>query len=414
MTFKSKKTAIAAAALFAVCAVPAYAADFMAGGTTMSVYGVLDGSVYTLNASGGGSSWGWASNNTATSRLGFAPTRDLGNGLKVGGQLEQELEFATGGSGDGVAVNQQNNIGTTANGGGTFNRAANVFISGTSWGELRLGRQIAPSLAIAAGGDVFGYNSGGYLNQWVYSSLLNGVLMTGKGGQWNINPNASAAGLDLFNSGLLYVTPAMGGFQAKLFTTIGSNYQPITGGGGAGNAFNYGGITDMSLSFNNGPLSLTLGQLSASNDPGTPGSNLTTTYTGNALTATQFTASYKMNATKLNFAYGTQTFNSDYQNLTGADNIRVISFGVTQNLNEKTRLGASYTQTDDTTASVTNAKTLSLLAEYNLDSNTAIYTEFSSTQDNAADFSGVYGSTLPAVTSGGSVTSLMAGVRLKF
>lgn len=408
------KRSVAAAVLTAISAIPAHAVDFQAGGTNMSVYGILDGSVYSMT-SNAGSSQGWASNNSATSRLGFSPSRELGNGLKVGGVLEQEIEFATGGSGDGVTTNQQNGAGAP----GTFNRAANIYVS-SSWGELKLGRQTAPSLALAVSGDTFGYNSGGYLNQWVYSSLLNGLLVTGAGGQANINPNGGNAGVDLFNSGLLYTTPVFGGgFQGKLFTTFGSNYQPITGGGGAGTAFNYGSITDLSLSYASGPFSLALGQLTGKNDPGTPGAatGAIASYDGTALTATQLTASYKADVTKFTFAYGTQVFDSAYRALSGADNMRIVSLGATQNVSDKVRMGVSYTQTDDTSASMTDIRMISLLAEYNADTNTAFYGELSSTQNgNTSNVSGVYGSTLPApvLSSGGNVTSLTAGVRLKF
>lgn len=418
---KLKISAVAAgAALVAFGASPAYAVDINAGGTNLSIYGVMDGSVYNYTG-GAGNTSGYASNNGNTSRLGFAPSRDLGNGRMVGGQFEMEVLFATGGAGDGASGNNQNANPNSAYGNGfspsVFNRAANVYYRDAAWGEVKLGRQISPALLQAATFDAFGLNSGGYLNHFIYATLVNGQLITGKGGQASINNNGSLYAVDLYNSGIQYTTPTFSGFTFKVFTTVGSNYEPTTYGGGSTattGALNYSGITDLNLSYMNGNLSLAIDSLSASNNPSTGIS--TGNYSGNAVVINQYSGSYKFNnlQDKISISYASQTFDSGYAALSGGlDNTTTTSVGWAHNLNPKTRVGLTYTQTADTTASINAAGTTALQMDHMLDTATTLYGQVSSTYNSAASqLAGVYGAQIPGT--GSRINAAMVGLRFKF
>lgn len=120
-----KKTLVAAATLIA--ATGAFAQS------SVTLYGVVDASLE--NVKGTDSLTRVASDNYASSRLGFRGVEDLGSGLKAKFVLETAVKVDTG-----------------ANGGGTdrfFDRAAWLGLEG-AYGELRLGR-IDSSIGLLAG-----------------------------------------------------------------------------------------------------------------------------------------------------------------------------------------------------------------------------------------------------------------------
>lgn len=392
-------------ATLSLAATCAQAFDIDANGNTLSIYGVLDGSVYVMKTPGSGTSYGWASNDMTTSRLGFGVSRDLGNGLKIGGVLEQEVEFATGGSGDGVTIATQAAIGSQT---GQFNRAANIYLGSTSWGEVRLGRQYAPSFSLAAASDVLGANSGGYANTWVYANLLNSVLITGAGGQNNYNLNASTDSPDIFVDGLAYTSPVFSGVQIKVFQSFGSNLQPTSGN--VGHSFNDSGITDVTLKYTDGAFTLGLGEqlIRAS----------TASYNGSALSNAQISASYQMGPTKIAAAYDDLAYDSAYKTSLGAaapHDVHIWTVGVTHMLDQALRLGASYTSAQDAQTSGNGVKIFAVQLDYALAKEADLYVQMSNASNaGAAQVSGVYGSVLPNLTNGGSVNSVFAGARYKF
>jgi len=95
--------------------------------SSLTIFGVVDAAVSRVNGSERGNRIGLSSGGNAGSRLGFRGTEDLGGGLFAGYWLEGSLGVDTG----------------TANG-LMFNRRSTVSLSG-GWGELRLGRDYAPT-----------------------------------------------------------------------------------------------------------------------------------------------------------------------------------------------------------------------------------------------------------------------------
>src|SRR5574343_263914 len=94
--------------------------------SNVTIYGIVDASGYYTSQServaGAGmnkNNYGFLSNATASSRLGFKGTEDLGNGLQAVFTLETELSLATGQMGSS----------TSGAGAGNFTRAANVGLA---------------------------------------------------------------------------------------------------------------------------------------------------------------------------------------------------------------------------------------------------------------------------------------------
>ena len=186
---QKKLIALAVAGLVSV---PAFAQS------NVTIYGVVDmGYQYTgdnvSNAVKNRS--GFDSGVSASSRLGFKGTEDLGNGLKAGFVLEQ-----------GIAVDS----GNTAAGMGTFGRQSFVSLSG-GFGTVAAGRQYTPAHAILAGNiDPFGLGKG----------TVGGIQ----------NLYISEARLDNLAA---YVSPSWGGFSfvaGYTFSASGNEQSPKLGG----------------------------------------------------------------------------------------------------------------------------------------------------------------------------------------
>jgi predicted porin len=425
-----RKIIALAIAGFAATAGSSQAYDFNVNGADLSLYGILDGSVYTMhspNAPSGTSStsYGIASNNMQTSRLGFKASDDLGNGLKVNANLEEEISLSTGGQGDGSTNATPT---ASAGGGGVYNRAANVGLSGSSWGEVKLGRQIAPSFLAAYQLDALGSQSGGFANAWIYSQLLNSVLITGHGTigagnslATNLNFNGGTDAPNLFISGLSYISPVFSGVQVRLLQTFGSNNSPVSGN--AGQSITDSGITDLTISYDdNGPLVVRFAdqQVKVGNG-GIAGS----TYTGSLVNNVQLGGSYKFGDTKVTLDYGKVAYDSDYKaaiNATGGsapDDVRIVSFGATQQITTALKLGLSYTTIKDTDNTANGVNEWSALADYTLSKKADVYAQFTAANNKGgAQYAGVYGAVIPTTqtpaNAGGSVNSLLAGIRYKF
>jgi predicted porin len=400
---KSLSIRLAIAGLFAVAG-NAFAYDFNADGNTLSIYGILDGSVYVMKQSatpgtGGTStqSYGWASNNMTTSRLGFTVSRDLGAGLKIGGNLEQELEFASGGSGDGATLSPL----ASGNGSGQFNRSANIFVSGKEWGEVRLGRQYAPSFSMVAGADALGSNSGGFLYSYVFAANVgNGVLLTNTGpGLVATNVNGGALAPNLYVDGLSYASPVIDNVQVRLFQTFGSNLQPTSLN--AGQSFNNNGMTDATVKYSANGLDLGAGYQVVKSGSSSFSKNLAVT------------GAYTMGDIKVSAGYA----KNSYDAATHADNVQIISVGGTYNVTKDDRVGISYTNNKDATNSNNKQNLAALQYDRVLGKNADAYVQFVSSHQSGASLgslglSGVYGSTLPGAVT--SVNTVFAGARMKF
>ena len=110
--------------------------------STVNVSGILDAAGRYVSNEGFGSMKSLVSGNNATSRLIFSGREDLGGGLAASFHLEH-----------GILVD----AGTPASTTKFWDRRSTVSLSGTSWGELRLGRDFVPSYTAWSRYDPFGY-----------------------------------------------------------------------------------------------------------------------------------------------------------------------------------------------------------------------------------------------------------------
>ena len=147
------KSAVALAVLVASAGAMAQSA--------VTIFGVVDVAMTRVSGDGAGSRIGLSSGSSAPSRLGFRGTEDLGGGLSAGFWLEGSLGVDTGTG--------------TAGGALLFQRRSTVSLASNTLGELRLGRDFAPTWWNLAQLDPFGArgigttqaaNNFGYSTTW--------------------------------------------------------------------------------------------------------------------------------------------------------------------------------------------------------------------------------------------------------
>jgi predicted porin len=212
-----KKTLIAIAALAATSAFAQ---------SSVTIYGIMDvgpNVVKSTNAAGdtttttaANASGAWASN-----RLGFMGTEDLGGGMKANFQYELGL---------GASVNGA--LGTTAA------RQSFAGLSG-NFGSVTVGRQYNPAFSVNAALDA------GAANNLSAGRTVYGANGGAASGAYDIITTARTDGM------VVYTTPTMGGFTAKVSS---SNISTDTAGVETG-AKVMGG----SLVYSNGPLMVAAG-----------------------------------------------------------------------------------------------------------------------------------------------------------
>lgn len=178
--------------------------------SNVTLYGVVDLSGNYIK-NGNKATKSLATSQLASSRLGFKGTEDLGSGLSAGFLLEASLDPASGYAGGAYGYVQpaEGNGGVI---GGTpsiaqgqlFNRQSIMMLTSRSLGELRLGRDYAPTFWIQGLYDVNGTN--------------------GLGSGYNLlSTLGSGAGTTVrVNNAVEYVTPnTLGGAYAYLMGSFG-------------------------------------------------------------------------------------------------------------------------------------------------------------------------------------------------
>ena len=218
--------------------------------SSVTLFGIVDtGFAYVDNASGNDSVYGLSTSGNATSRLGFRGVEDLGGGLKAGFWLEGEI---FGDDGNAAGFN--------------FKRRSTVSLAG-GFGEVRLGRDLAPGYSKTSSYDLFGQVGIGQFMGW---SNWNGNNQT------TANNNNDANGIRSSNM-ISYYTPNFSGFTAGL----GYGFDEQT----SGKAGRYvGGY----VAYENGPLGVAVSYDQR---------NLAADVDRNALTVA---GSYDLNVVKLN------------------------------------------------------------------------------------------------------------------
>lgn len=255
--------------------------------STVQIYGVVDARINSIKTDNNGTLTRLDNSGAASSRLGFRGTEDLGGGMKAKFVLEMGMNNDTG-AGQNTTSNNTNmgqnvsvgsgsyRAGATANAatvrtqgstpsssglgglqGLTFNRQAFVGLEG-GFGEVRLGRDYAPTFWNLSVYDPFGTNGVGQSHN-ISLGTMHPV------GAFIAPPGSAAPGIRSSNA-INYFTPNMNGLQANVMygfseqrsnclgvNTVGATDSTANGCDANKNDGTYTGLRVM---YNDGPLSL--------------------------------------------------------------------------------------------------------------------------------------------------------------
>lgn len=242
--------------------------------SSVTIYGIVDASVSSIDNGGAGSKIGLDSGNNNSSRIGFKGVEDLGNGLKAEFQLENGFDVDDGEQASGP-------------GAGGFSRLAFVGLNG-GFGTVRLGRQnsqIKEALSVI---DPFG--TGG---------MVNGVNYYNGGG---IQERVS--------NQITYNSPNFSGFSGRVGYRFGEQEDDTGARQGYG----------VQLGYANGPLNVQFGYDNQN-------STTSTADVDNGDTEDLILgATYNFGSFKLHGAYGQKKV--DENPTTGADEVKIKTFMV--------------------------------------------------------------------------------------
>ncbi len=225
--------------------------------SSVTVYGIVDASVSSIDNGGKGSKIGLDDGNNASSRIGFKGVEDLGNGLKAEFVLENGFDVSTGDA-------KSNTTNGTASV-GAFSRLAYVGLNG-GFGTVRMGRQNTQIKEALSSIDPFGT-----------SGMVNGVNYYNGGGVAERVANQ-----------ITYNSNNYGGFSGRVGYVFGEQEDDTGAGQGYG----------VQLGYANGPLNVQFGY-----------NNQNTTTAGvdrGDREDTILGATYDFGAFKLHGAYGQQ------------------------------------------------------------------------------------------------------------
>lgn len=177
--------------------------------SSVTLFGVVDANLRYVKNSGLSSNYGMSNSGLSSGRLGFRGVEDLGGGLKAGFWLESDVNADTG---------------TISPTGKMFQRRSTVSLMG-NWGEVRLGRDFAPSSVHSYKYDPFG--------------------VIGIGGQ-NVTSSTARALSNYYrhDNAVGYFTPKFGGLQAEFMFAPDEQANSNTGRHLSGR-----------ISYDNGPIS---------------------------------------------------------------------------------------------------------------------------------------------------------------
>jgi len=201
--------------LLALAALTAFAGAASAQ-SSVTLFGIVDAGFARLSA-GGKSITGVTNSGINSSRLGVRGVEDLGGGLQAGFWLEGQL---------------YNDVGQGANTttGLNFQRRSTVSLMGTSFGEIRIGRDYTPTFWNTTVYDPFGTNGVGQ------------ALTPGMASSYGNGTNAVRA-----NNSVSYFLPGnLGGFQGQFQYAFGEN---VSGGVKTNNYYGF------RLGYAGGPVS---------------------------------------------------------------------------------------------------------------------------------------------------------------
>jgi predicted porin len=210
------------------------AAGSVSAQSSVTLYGAIDnaytrigGSIASVKglSSGGGGVIG--------SKLGFKGEEDLGGGLKAGFNLEMGLETSSGANG---VPGSNNNIALVNTGALRFDRRATISLTSSSFGELRLGRDLATS----------------FINDVIYDPFLTYGVGSSLNFPLGVVADAqSAASLFRVSNAISYFTPnTLGGFSAQV------QFAPSEQASNTGAQDKDGRYVGLRVAYDKGPISV--------------------------------------------------------------------------------------------------------------------------------------------------------------
>ncbi len=348
-----KKSLIALAALAAT-------ASFAQSSVTLS--GLLDLSYHTVSGNGTNATTKLdsvsSSIGSATSAINLNAVEDLGGGLKA-------QAF--------YAFDPRANINNST--GAIGRHEAYVGVSG-GFGNIRLGSINTANLQANGAGAVFGTATGSGFTE----------IQTAAGGGVR------------FNNSLRYDTPTFNGFAASL-TYAAGNKDALTGGATPQ-------ITDLGLSYNNGPLAVNFSSLTRSATDAQAAVASTATTAGGSVGSAAVTAGVKntFNLIGVNYTIGNAKLFAGYgdgdKSASGSD-AKLSRVGATYTMGAVTLLG-SYSELEIGTNP--KRKTTGLRADYALSKRTTAYAGYEAYDQGSAIATGL----------GNKRNTAMVGVRHSF
>lgn len=327
--------------------------------SSVTIYGVADMYIGHTSAGGRGSVTSVDSGGLAASRVGFRGIEDLGGGLKALFTLENGVLSDTGAAADATRA---------------FNRQSWVGI-GSSWGEVRFGRQNTPAFWMCGNLDAAGCAT--------YASLLN-----------NVSGYAPR-----FDNVLYYMSPDMSGFKVQGGISLGEQQAPA----------NRSGLNARMFGAEYRAANFWVGLNHASQDSANKSVEAKATFLGG------------------NFDYGQGKVYAGFHrgNMNGANmatnvrgrNYSAWSLSADWRLSTTTTLGVLYGRADDKTAFNADVRQASLIATHALSRRSTLYSTLTKLQNkNGGTFS--LGSAGPitrnAPLAGQAVSGFQVGVRHMF
>jgi predicted porin len=379
--------------LIALAAVAATGAAFAQ--STVTLYGTVDAG-YTQYKNGTSKITGLTGSQLGSSLIGFRGEEDLGGGLKAIFKLEGSLSNDAGNLSGTNTNNQASGAGTTAGTatgmsgaqGLTFNRYSHVGVAG-SFGEVRLGRDYTSAFQWGvAAVDVFGTNGPVSGN----NMMLNlGV----------VNKQATTSGA---SNMVGYITPNMGGFEAKIQAFYGENKSDSTTVGSEPKA---GDGTSIAVKYSNGPFMVAYGTQTTKGTVAAAVSGTSVAANGE-YTQSGLSASYNLGVAKVVFTNAKEELTKTAGLSTNKTNL----FGVVMPMGA-TNLKAAYSaSTMNVVGTQSKGTQFGIGADYSLSKRTtayAAYSKVSNKDGGAAYYTGVAGT-----AANNSSTGIAAGVRHTF
>ena len=390
---------------WAASGVPAKAPTAGQAASSLTVYGVADVNLTSMN-SGFGHKTSFGSGGLSSSRLGIKGERAIDGGWKAVGLAEAGLLLDTGSVGNGAVAPGINN--TSASSGGQlgtgtqiFSRQAYVGLASDQWGSFTIGRQYAGSYVAAVMANAMGVGLYGY----------SGAILPAAGMPTRVN------------NSLVYMTPRLNGFSGHFTYTTGSENNVDTDVATAPGATTKtndkaGQGFDAAVTYVNGPFNAMASTWDIYNASyGVPAAGAAETGLAKR-TGWQLGGSYDFGVVKV---YGQlvagKISGGNYENVTKALS-KSAGWSVSALMPlGKHRLYASYTAFDDKSALNRDAKLVGLGYSYDLYANTKLYASWGKVINNEnATYSLPDGGNLVGnvTTRGFDPVGYMAGVNVAF